>query len=202
MKLFGRNDAEINRGASEEAISHRLTLDLSKAEALATMMANSRGSRVVEVVDLLAGMYIYSWERLCRYWQDKDQEGIEALFRKICRISPERWNYWIQFYDKQRRNSTQRLSSLPLIRFKKLATSEPPRRSAELILLLKKAEEISPFRDTSSERDIPILTSECILLCIVRNGRSEISRKLAASGMNVPQLEKDALSTRRAPRQD
>lgn len=203
MKLFGRSAAETKRRKADENISHRLTLDLSKAEILATMMASSRASRVVEVRDLLAGMYIQSWDRLCRYWEDQDQERVEELLAKVCRISPERWNYWIQFYDRQRRSDERRLKSLPLLRKlrKEPADESPPQRSAEFASLLKQAEEISPFRDISSGRNIPILTSECVLLCIVRNRRSEISRKLAASGMNLPQLEKDALSSRRAPRE-
>ena len=51
----------------ESTIEHRLTKDLSRAETLATMLAQSRAGRVVEVADLLAGMYIYDWERLSKY---------------------------------------------------------------------------------------------------------------------------------------
>lgn len=203
MSLFRRSAPETGRNGDDEAVAHRLTLDLSKAERLATMMANSRASRVVEIADLLAGMYIYNWERLCKYWNNDDQERIEELLRKICRISPARWNAWLQLYDKQRQNEGQRFGSLSFLRKLQSAPKpDPPlQRSAELTAILKQAEEISPFHDSSSGREIPILTSECVLLCIVRNRKSEISRKLAASGLNVPQLERDALSSRRLRRE-
>jgi hypothetical protein len=183
-------------------MAHRLTLDLSKADRLAAMVANSRASRVIEIADLLAGMYIYNWERLSKYWGSQDQERVEELFRKICRISPARWNAWLEVYDKQRQNQGRRFSSLPLLRkLQSTPKADPPlQRSAELIAVLKQAEELSPFHDNADGRDVPILTSECVLLCIVRNRKSEISQKLAASGLNVPQLERDALSSKRLRR--
>ena len=54
---------------------HRLTMDMARAESLATMMAHSRAASTVEVADLLAGMYIYEWERLSKYWDDKRRSG-------------------------------------------------------------------------------------------------------------------------------
>jgi hypothetical protein len=203
VALFGRNAAQVDSGtnATSEA-SHRLTLDLSRAETLATMLAHSRASRVVEVADLVAGMYLYGWDRLSRYWESGDQERIEDILRKMCQISPQRWNYWIQFYDTNRRTN-EKAASLPRIlqKFQKTPASEPPlKRSNELSAVFKQAEEIAPLRDTSGSRSIPILTSECVLLCIVRNHGAEIGRKLTASGINMPQLEKDALSSRRTPR--
>src|SRR6202453_3902834 len=84
----------------ESTIEHRLTKDLSRAETLANMLAQSRAAQAVEVADLLAGMYIYDWERLSKYWEDQD--NIEQYLQQICRISPQRWHHWIQFYDQQR----------------------------------------------------------------------------------------------------
>ena len=81
--------------------SHRLTKELARAESLAEMLAHSRAASAVEVADLLAGMYIYDWERLSKYWPEQD--GIEEYLQQICRISPQRWHYWIEFYDQQRR---------------------------------------------------------------------------------------------------
>lgn len=202
MDLFGKNAAQTENRPDVAEASHRLTLDLSRASALATMLAHSRASQTVEVADLVAGMYLYGWERLSRYWESDAGERVEALLQKMCRISPQRWNYWMQSYDKNRR-SREQAASLPrmLRRFQKTAGAEPaPKPSEELTSLLKQAEEIAPLSDTSGGRRIPILTSECVLLCIIRNRGTEISRRLAASGMNVPQLEKDALSSRRAPR--
>jgi hypothetical protein len=200
MSAFEKNRAEARKKPRDETVSHLLTLDLSRAEALAMMLAHSRASQAVEISDLVAGMYLYDWDRLSKYWEYEDHERVENLLRTICRISPERWNYWIQLYDKKRRNGEKGRSSLPLLRrFQKQAVPEPPpRHSAELAAVLKEAEEIAPFRGASGRRNVPILTSECVLLCIVRSRQTEISRRLAASGVKVPELERDALSSRRA----
>ena len=202
MKLFRRSSIQTNGNGDEETVAHRLTLDLSRADKFAQMVATSRASRIVEVSDLLAGMYIYNWERLSRYWEDDDQERVEEILRKICQISPARWNAWIQQYDKRRRSNGKRLASLLILRkLEKESKAELPlQRSAELAGILKQAERLAPFHDEKEGKTVPILTSECVLLCIVRNRQSEISRKLAASGLNVPQLERDALSSRRSRR--
>lgn len=204
MERSGRNKAGARKNSADANASHLLTLDLSRADTLAAMLAHSRASQVVEIADLVAGMYLYNWDRLARYWDYQDHEGVETLLRTICQISPERWNYWLQLYDKKRRGREKRLSSLPLLRrFRKEEVPEtPPRHSAELAGVLRQAEEIAPFRGPCGSRNVPILTSECVLLCIVRGRTSEISRRLTASGVKVAELERDALSSRRARREE
>ena len=199
MNFFHRNQPVPTAHTSSETVPHRFTLDLSRADKFAAMVASSRASSVIEVSDLLAGMYIHNWDRLARYWEEEDQDRVEELFRTVCQISPARWNSWIQKYDKRRRESNKRVHSLPLLRKieKEPLTDAPPQPSAELSAL---AEQLAPFHDTREGKKIPILTSECVLLCIVRNRRSEISRRLAGSGLNVPQLERDALTSRRSER--
>ena len=121
------------------------------------MLAHSRASQVVEISDLVAGMYLYDWDRLSKYWEYEDHERVEDLLRTICRISPERWNYWIQLYDKKRREGEKGLSSLPLLRrFQKEAPPEPPpRHSAELTAMLKQAEETRAVSRHSGGRNVP-----------------------------------------------
>jgi len=208
MNFFGRKHMNASNSGSEpkgqenhEAASHRFTMELGRAENLAVMLAISRAAAVVEVADLLAGMYIYSWDRLSRYWDSEDKEKIEGILQQICQISPQRWHHWMEFYDKKRRDGEEQRSWLPPWKLKKEPpAAKEPAYSAALTALLKQAEEIAPFRDQVNGKDVPILTSECVLLCIVRTRGSDVSRKLAASGLNVPQLEKDALFSRRARR--
>jgi hypothetical protein len=200
----GRNDVSASKDLGDDARSHLLTLDLSRADALAAMLAHSRASQIVEIADLVAGMYLYGWDRLSKYWDSEDQDVVENLHRTICRISPERWNYWLHFYDKKRRGGEDRFPSLPFLRKlqKEPVPEQPPRYSTELSAVLRHAERIAPFRDATTGGNLPILTSECVLLCIVRNRQSDISRRLAATGIKVPDLERDALSTRRARREE
>jgi hypothetical protein len=208
MKLFGRKDdaasgdgrRRSDGNENSAGVSHRLTLDLTRAEKFAAMVAKSRASHVVEVADLLAGMYICDWERLSRYWEPKNHEEVEAFLQRICQISPQRWHSWIQLYDQGRHKDEGPLARRLLSRLKKDPPSEPPlQQSAALSALLQQAEQIAPFRDAADGRSIPILTSECILLCIARTYGSEISRQMAAMGLDATKLEQDALFPKRAP---
>lgn len=207
MKLFGgkdsarpsgRGDAQGSNG--ELSASHRLTLELKRAETFATMLARSRASQVIEVSDLLAGMYICNWDRISQYWDEHSQEEVEDLLRRICQISPQRWHSWIELYDRQRRDEER-----PRWKFLENFKKEKPadrqlQTSAALATVLKQAEQIAPSYDRTGDRSIPILTTECVLLCIVRNLGSEVSRKLIATGLDIARLEKDVLLPRRPPR--
>ncbi len=180
--------------------THRVTLELARAETFAAMLAKSRASQVVEVSDLLAGMYICNWDRLSLYWHEEDRDEIEAFLRGICRISPERWHCWIELYDGLRRKGQSWRLLRPFEKLRKMAEPESSLRpSAALAAVLKRAEEIAPSRDSVGGRNIPILTSECVLLCIVRSFGSELTRKLAGTGLDAGRLERDALFPRRAP---
>jgi hypothetical protein len=207
MKLFGRkNDAtsgdrrkQADGNGNSVRAPHRLTLDLTRAKKLAAMLAKSRASNVVEVADLLAGMYICDWDRLSKYWEAKNHEEVEIFLQRICQISPQRWHSWIQFYDRERHKEEGLRGWRLLSRLKKQPREKPLRQSTALGAVLRQAEQIAPFRDTSEGRSIPILTSECVLLCIARAYGSEISRKMAATGLDAARLEKDVLFPKRAP---
>src|SRR5271156_1439377 len=185
-------------GSTPTPVAHRLTKDLSRAESLAEMLAHSRAASSVEVADLLAGMYIYDWERLSKYWPE--QAGIETFLQQICRISPQRWHHWIEFYDQQRRGD-EKQAKWPWPRPGKTPSTDGQTlaRSSELLALLKSAEEIAPAYDQLEGRSIPILTCECVLLAIAKRTDSEIGHRLVASGLNVAELEQAARNPRHAP---
>ena len=192
----GRND--------DAPLTHRVTKDLDRAETLATMLAHSRASGTVEVADLLAGMYIYEWENLSKFWERQDE--IETFLQQICRISPQRWHHWIQFYDQQHGSGEPRkIWQLPKgLKPAKIKASQPDgkplRKSAELLDILKNAEGLSPARDFVDGRPIPILTCECVLLAIAKKTDSEIGHRLVATGLDVINLEESARNPKHAPK--
>jgi hypothetical protein len=212
MKLFGRKDrkngqpsepdgAQAAANSSASPLTHRITKDLERAETLATMLAHSRAAQVVEVADLLAGMYIYDWERLSQFWEAHDE--IESFLQQICRISPQRWHHWIEDYDQQRREEEPRKIWQLLTGAKGQAqpSSEAPlSNSGELQLVFQHAELLAPGRDMVEGRAIPILTCECVLLAIAKKNDSEIGRRLLATGLNVASLERSARNPKHAPR--
>ena len=184
-------------GGARPAAPHRLTKDLARAESLAAMLAHSRAASAMEVADLLAGMYIYDWERLSKYWPEQD--GIEEYLQQICRISPQRWHYWIEFYDQQRHGQEKPAKwQWPKPKSPE-ADGKPLPRSSELNVLLKSAEELAPAHDVVEGRMIPILTCECVLLAIAKRTDSEIGHRLVAAGLNVGELEQAARNPRHAP---
>lgn len=191
--------------ADSAPIERRFTVGLLRASQLAEMVAKSRVARQVEMADMLAGMYIYEWDRLSKFWDDR--ESVEGFLRRICSISPQRWHHWIELYDKQKRQEEAELASpwRRLMQRANLATSEKPEDhgglpySSELEQIFRSAAEISPFRDDLHGQAIPVLTSECVLLCIARNEESEIARNLRDTGLDVAALERTAHDPRRTP---
>ncbi len=173
---------------------------MSRAVIVATMLASSRASGLIEVADFLAGLYISDWDRLSQYWDEENREEAETFLRQLCRLSPQRWSSWLERYDHQRRqgdNATRWRwfrSRLP-----KGSGSSKPRWSEALEAVLEHARKITPFHDDAGARRIPIVTSECVLLCIARSHGSEVSRKLAVSGLDTVRLECDVLFPRRSP---
>ena len=142
------------------------------------MLANSRAAAVIEVADLLAGMYIYSWERLSKYWDEDHREKIESMLQQICQISPQRWNYWIEIYEQKRRDGEEQRGWLPRGNRRSHQPEKTPGHSAALASL-KQAEEIAPSRDGEGRHSG---AHERMRLVMHREDpRSEVSRKLAAA---------------------
>jgi hypothetical protein len=205
MKQFGsRGSAGASReggaqlAGNEVFRSHRLTLELQRAEKFAAMLAHSRASQVIEISDYLAGMYICNWEHLAEYWAARDRDQVEALLRTICQISPQRWHAWMELYERQQRES--KAHRWNLLKKKGKPAEVPLEPSDALATVLKQAEQIAPAYDRSEGRSLPILNTECVLLCIMRNLGSEISRKLVLSGLDLARLEREVLLPRRRPR--
>ncbi len=207
MKLFGRNHDEARRNSHAStgitfaaSGSHRITLGLARAENLASMLARSRASEVIEVADMLAGLYLSDWERLSPYWREADQDQIEEYLQQICDISPQRWHSWIELYDSERKSEDKRTRWNPFRkRQKPLSEGSPLHLSTALAEIFKHAGEIAPYSDIVEGRKVPILTVECVLLSIARTYGSEISRNLAATGLDIPRLERDAFFPKRGP---
>ncbi len=174
-------------------------MDMARAESLATMMAHSRAASAVEVADLLAGMYMYEWDRLAKYWDD--EEKVEPYLQQICRISPQRWHYWIEFHHKQRAAEIEpKKWKLPL-GAKKSEPAEPKlAHSAELMAIWAAAEAAAPTSDMVDGRVIPVLTLECVLFAIASRTNSEIGHRLVAAGLKLGALEEAARNPKHAPR--
>ena len=216
MKLLRRKSDKPSRGNQGEAdaeelgrlVTHRLTVSpLPFRKNRRHAFASSRAAKSIDVADILGGMYLYDWDRLSRYWNEGAHDETESLLRRICHISPQRWHYWMELYDSQklsggRLRSWRALQRLVLSKKEEPADKKPLPKSAPLRAVYEQAERLAPFRDSIDDRKIPVLTSECVLLCIVRNPNSaglELSRKLVHTGLDVVKLERAALAPSRPP---
>jgi hypothetical protein len=170
------------------------------------MVAQSRADNQVQLADMLAGMYIYEWSRLSRFWEHREQ--IEDFLRRICSISPQRWHHWIELYD-QRRRAEDATQTSALERFRAWFRRKPADGgedpdalpfSREVESVLHAAAEISPSHDELDGRRVPVLTTECVLLCMARKEGSEIARTLQETGLDITRLERSARNPRHAPR--
>jgi hypothetical protein len=201
---FRKNSTDNGEAAPGVEAPRRLTRDLLRAFELAVMLAHSRASETIEVSDLLGAMYIDNWDHLKRYWPDPS--AIEKTLRKMCEFSPSRWNYWIKTYSETRDDQPRKkwfgVPIPPMRRAGKdvgLFFGKDFELSEQLKMALRAADKIAPYSDRVGTRTIPILSSDCVLLCMVKNTTSDVARKLLATGINLTQLEKAARFPKHAP---
>lgn len=208
MGIFKRRAAKAPRtrlrqaglGNQAEAGPHRVTLELARAETLACMLAKSRASRAVAVMDFLAAMYLDNWDHLSQYWTNPEE--IEQFLRTLCCVSPQRWHRWLlEFEDQQEPKAGRRKLRLRGAAKNKTAQVRAPGRSRDLEGLLRRAGQISPFHVIAEGNGVPILTSECVLLAMAKDTDSEVGRRLLLSGLNLAQLEIALRAPKHAPRQ-
>src|SRR5579859_1069577 len=134
---FRGNHGDAGDEENSRLVTHRVTIGLSRAEKLAAMLASSRASKTIEVADVLGGMYLYDWERLSKFWNESSHDAAERLLRRVCQISPQRWHYWMELYDSQKRSggrlsSWRALQRLAMSGKKEPATEKPLPKSPAL----------------------------------------------------------------------
>ena len=207
MGIFKRRAAKAPRtrwrpaglGNQETTGPHRVTLEVARAETLASMLARSRAARAVAVMDFLAAMYLDNWDHLSQYWNNPEE--IEQFLRTLCSVSPQRWHRWLlEFEDEQGAASGRGKLRFGGAAKKKVEAVRAPGKSRDLEGLLRRAGEISPYREKTEGDGVPILTSECVLLAMARDTESEVGRRLLLSGLNPARLEIALRAPKHAPR--
>jgi len=200
---FRKNSGD-GRATPDVEAPRRLTRDLMRAFELAIMVAHSRASETIEVADLLAAMYLDNWEHMKRYWPDTKE--IEKTLQKLCEFSPQRWNYWIKtFCETRDGRSTKKWFGVPIPPMRRSGAEDEIffgknfELSEQLKAALKAADRIAPYSDRVGTKTIPIVSSDCVLLCMVKSTTSDIARKLLATGINLRELEKAARFPKHAP---
>lgn len=166
------------------------------------MLAHDRDEHVIDVADVLAGIYINSLEKIAKYWPD--QESVEDFVEEHCRINPQRWDYWIEHFDQMFRRPKK---SFGRIQIRVPALRRKPRsfvgigfqQSPDLLSAYKFAEGMATSRSDRFGEQLPVVTLESFLLAVVKQS-APISQHLRESGLNLTKLEEDVSHPKRPPR--
>jgi len=163
------------------------------------MLATSRASSLLEVSDVLVGMYIDNWERISRFWESKEE--ISKALQQLCQISGPRWQKWMGDYDAMRTQFQENRKLTPPPTTGKInANGEAVLEiSSDLKQAFRAADKIAPYSDRLETSLIPIVSSECLLLSIAQDANSAIGRRLLATGLDVSSLEQSVRYPKHAP---
>ncbi|MFI5127723.1 MAG: hypothetical protein ACHQJX_12960 [Candidatus Acidiferrales bacterium] len=138
--------------------THCPVRELLQAQSYAFMLAHDRDEHVIDVADVLAGIYINSLEKIARYWPD--QESLEDFVEEHCRINPQRWDYWIEHFDQVYRHPKK---SFGRIQIRIRALRRKPRsfvgigfqQSPDLLAVYKIAEDMAISRSDMFGEQLP-----------------------------------------------
>ena len=166
------------------------------------MLAFDRDEYVIDLPDVLAGIYINSLEKIAKYWPDL--ESIETFVEKHCGINPQRWDYWIehhnQTYNAFRKRSRKFQIRLPFLKRKPRSyVGVKFQQSADLLAVCKIAESMATSQSEPFDKKLPVVTLESFLLAAVKH-TSPISELLRELGLDVAKLEADVRNPKRLPR--
>jgi hypothetical protein len=155
--------------------------DFGKCWSYGLFMAGERGSAEFGVNDLLAGMYLVSFERLAKYWAEP--ERLEEVLKCECGMFSKRWEYWLRYHDDRAlaRKSTSRFFCSPAKVF---------RESNQLTTVMESAAAVSRQCPSRLQDRAPLVGPEDVLLAIATDATLELGRRLVDSGLDLDRLER------------
>ena len=142
-------------------------------DMFAHLLAHEQRSTIVDVSELLAGIYLAHAEKISAFWDSSDQ--FEELLLNDCRIDEPRWFYWIRLYEAlyHRKRDT--------------FLGRHMRYSAQLLKTLNLAQELAASRMKGDST--AVLIPEDVLLAIAKQPELDIGAKLVRSGLDLQRLE-------------
>lgn len=182
--------------------THYAVRELLQADSYAFMLAHDRGERVIHVADVLAGMYINSFEKIVKYWSDP--EAVEIFIEEHCGINPQRWDYWIMHFDQvyghaKKKFDRLRIGMRGLRRKPRSFVGVAFQQSPDLLAVYKIAEDMATSRSDRLGEKLPVVTLESFLLATAKHA-APIGKHLVESGIDLAMLERDVRHPKRPPR--
>jgi len=170
---FWNRDKEITKGATLTSPLGNSSSDVRFVWLFAHMVCTDRRAEVVELSDLLAGIYISSLEKLSMFWSD--WQKFEELVERECALRDPRWFYWTRAYDAIRHPSRDSFTG----KFK--------RCHPEVEETKNEVKEIAKRRADAPQ--FAVINSRDILFSIARRSDRPLGKKLADSGLDLVRLQ-------------
>ena len=177
-------------------ITHVDTRHLRWATTFAALIAFSKRRDELIPSDLLAGIYVANWERVCEFWPRP--QTFEDFVAEYCDWSEPRWLTWQRWHDEGRK-------AIPESRFRlRLSFRGRPlgkrrlfglkfTQSSDWERLFATGEKLTPYTASHWDRILPLLTPEIMLLAFIRTEGISLRKPLQESGLMVDRLEEVAL---------
>jgi len=163
----------------------------------AGMLAQDRGSGIVEVEDCLAGIYIACWEKIQHCWPESTP--VDRLLLEHCGLEMPRWFYWIRMYESLH----NRVPGSFVAKFRRVwieRARRAPDGSLRLAGMRKVSPELQAIYDLAARKssgsaspapqDVLAVEPEQILQMIAEQAHLSVSKKLRESGLDIERLRK------------
>ncbi len=175
-------------------ITHLDTRHLRWATAFATLVAFCKTRDELVPSDLLAGIYVANWERVCGFWAHP--ELFDDFIAEHCDWSEPRWMTWHRWEDESR-NAAGRFRfpckiSFLAPRSKRHFFGSVFQRSPDWQRLFETGEKLTPYKVPWRGKILPLLTPEVMLLAFIRTEDISLGKLLQETGLLVDKLEEAA----------
>lgn len=169
-------------------LDYILSRDAQWAHAFSLLLAHGEKAERVEVRHQLAGIYIASLEKVERYWDN--WLNFEKLVSHHCGVVEPRWSYWMTW--REQISSAKHLS-LGGVTIAPLTSSSLVghrfKFSATLSAAYRTARELTRITSHRHGTNLPVITTETLLLAISEDEHETLSKELSRSGLNVGLLK-------------
>ena len=149
----------------------QLSIDCARAQHCAFILSSLRGSNVLDVFDMLGGMYIALGENLSQYWESKNG------FRELI----EREKSLAKAIEQVRIEGIETLSALGL----PFSGASMKALSPAMMHTFRKAHESAISRESTGK---PVVKPEDFLLALATEPSTELGPKMLESGVDLVRL--------------
>jgi hypothetical protein len=180
--------------SSRRLTTHMDTRHLRWATVFASLIAFCKRRDELLLSDLLAGIYVANMERVSIFWPNPNL--FEDFVAEHCDWSEPRWLTWQRWQEETNKESRRwRPFGLHISRggkpFKDFYFSMF-KQSPDWQRLFVTGEKLTPHKVAWQQTPLPLLTTEVMILAVIRTENLAIAKNLRETGLLVDKLEEAA----------